>query len=300
MSESPITNEMLEHYWEHGYTMVRGLFSPELTESYRAHFEDIVSGEVEPSEGMLVMRDIMVAKGAVETKTRAEEIAKVQDFENDELLYSYVTHTALLDCVERFVGHDVFTLHTMLINKPPNVDGRHPLHQDLLYFPFRPADKIVAGWTALERITVQNGCLTVVPGSHKHGLLKHENPDWEYLNGGYFGAEGAGENSERVYLEMEPGDTVFFHPILLHGSGRNKTQGFRRAISAHFASTNCQWEWTIDEVNRKYKIVRGEHAGECWQSSDASSGKRDNTINPMDYLPSGLRRPGNRPPSEQN
>jgi phytanoyl-CoA hydroxylase len=288
MSESAITDEMLDQYWEHGYTLARGLYDDDLVSSYRDRFAGIVDGDIEPSDGMLVMRDIMVAKGAVEPKTRAEGVAKVQDFEGDEVLYSYVTHEPLLDCVERFVGHDVFTLHTMLINKPPNVDGRHPLHQDLLYFPFRPADKIVAAWTALERITKENGCLSIVPGSHKHGLLRHENPDWEYLNGAYFGAEGVGADTERIYLEMEPGDTVFFHPIVLHGSGRNKTQGFRRAISAHFASTACTWEWTMDEFDRKYQIVRGANAGESWQRGNNPAGK---SINPLDYLPAG---PGSR------
>ena len=83
---------------------------------------------------------------------------------------------------------------------------------------------------------------------------------------------------------MEPGDTVFFHPILLHGSGRNKTQGFRRAISAHFASTECNWEWTIDEFAfRQYKIVRGEGRGGWWQKPENPVAK---TVNPLDYFPS--------------
>ncbi len=37
-------------------------------------------------------------------------------------------------------------------------------------------------------------------------------------------------------LVMEAGGTVFFHPLLLHGSGRNRSSGYRRAISAHYAS----------------------------------------------------------------
>ena len=285
MSEPLITDEMLEQYQDHGYTLVRGVFEPELIESYQKRFAAIVNGEIEPAEGMLVMRDIMIAKGAVKPKTRAEEIAKVQDFENDEVLYSYVTNQRLLDCVERLIGREVFTLHTMLINKPPNVDGRHPLHQDLLYFPFRPADKIAAGWTALQPIHKENGCLTVVPGSHKQGLLKHENPDWEYLNGAYFGAQGVGEHTERVYVEMEAGDTVFFHPELLHGSGRNKTQGFRRAISAHFASTECSWAWTFEDFNRKFKIVRGEGAGSWWQGPRRAG---EEAVNPGDYFPDNV------------
>ena len=173
----------------------------------------------------------------------------------------------------------------MLINKPPNVDGRHPVHQDLLYFPFRPADRIVASWTALERVTKENGCLVVVPGSHRGELLTHENPpDIEDLNLGYFGAADIGDQLERrVHLEMEPGDTVFFHPVLLHGSGRNRTQGFRRAISAHYTALDVEWVWKqADFAARNYRIVRGPRAGERWagaRTKDASA-----EIDPRDLI----------------
>jgi hypothetical protein len=46
-------------------------------------------------------------------------------------------------------GREVLSIHTLLINKPPGVDGRHPLHQDLFHFPFRPADAIIATRTAI-------------------------------------------------------------------------------------------------------------------------------------------------------
>ena len=71
-------------------------------------------------------------------------------------------------------------LQVKLINKPPDtgsLSSRHPLHQDLHYFPFRPADRICAAWTAMEKITAENGCLIVLPGSHKSTLQKHDYPD---------------------------------------------------------------------------------------------------------------------------
>ena len=284
MSQNPISDEMLDHYWEHGFVVAPKLLPDADLERWKARLADIVEGRVEPSEGMLVMKDVMVAKGAVAPGTEMEAIAKIQDYENDPVLDSYTTHDAILDCVERFIGHDVQTIHTMLINKPPNVDGRHPLHQDLLYFPFRPADRIVASWTALERVTKENGCLVAIPGSHKGELLEHENPDFEYLNGGYFGASGVEEvMGKRVHLEMEAGDTVFFHPILLHGSGRNRTDGFRRAISAHYTALDVEWAWTkLDGAYRRhYRIVRGARAGERWEGPERKEGQ----INPLEYLP---------------
>ena len=72
----------------------------------------------------------------------------------------------------------------MLINKPPDsgkLTSRHPMHQDLQFFPFRPADYICCAWTAMEWVHRGNGCLVVVPGSHRDPgrLLEHEYPKWE-------------------------------------------------------------------------------------------------------------------------
>jgi phytanoyl-CoA hydroxylase len=276
--------EALESYWKHGYVVVRGLIPQGDLDRWLARLDDIVEGRVPKAEGMLVMKDVMVAKGKVAPGRRLEAVAKIQDYENDPVLDGYTTHPRVLDAIECIVGRDVQTIHTMLINKPPNVDGRHPIHQDLLYFPFRPADRIVASWTAMEPVTKENGCLVVLPGSHRGELLPHENPpDIEDLNLAYFGAAGIGDQLDRrVHLEMAPGDTVFFHPVLLHGSGRNRTQGFRRAISAHYTALDVEWVWKQPDTGRRYRIVRGPRAGERW--AGARTRDADAEIDPADFV----------------
>ncbi|XP_023367108.1 phytanoyl-CoA dioxygenase, peroxisomal [Otolemur garnettii] len=57
----------------------------------------------------------------------------------------------------------------------------------------------------------------------------------------FHGIQDLEDSGARVHLVMEKGDTVFFHPLLIHGSGQNKTQGFRKAISCHFASSDCHY-----------------------------------------------------------
>ena len=256
-----------KQYDEQGFLLVKGLFEPAELEPWRRRFQDIVEGRVPAAERMLVMKDVMIAKGVVEAESKLAAVAKIQDFHQDPVLFDgYCRSPKLLRYVEGICGPDIKSIHNMLINKPPGVDGRHPLHQDLLYFPFRPADEIVGTWTALDPATRENGCLVVVPGSHKGELLEHENPGWEYVNFLYVGAKGAGEATQRVHLEMEPGDTVFFHPLLLHGSGRNRSPGFRVAISAHFASARCRYLPGHAPLPgggfRPYLLVQGrEHEG---------------------------------------
>lgn len=75
------------------------------------------------------------------------------------------------------------------------------------------------------------------------------------VNKMYHGITDYDPSHPRVHLEMQAGDTVFFHPLLIHGSGRNRTQGFRKAISCHYASSHCHY---IDVEGTSQDIVLRE------------------------------------------
>jgi len=222
--------------------VIKKLYPESALEAYRKRFVAIANEEVERAPTMLMMRDVAIAKA----KGKGEmAITKIQDWQDDEVLFQYVTDPHIVEYIEAIVGPNFKSIHTMLINKPPDVgvgSSRHPLHQDLWYFPFRPSDRICASWTAMQKITRANGCLCVDPGTHIPGILHmHEYPKDGIVNKAYHGIQGMTEADtiSLLHLEMEPGDTVFFHPLLVHGSGRNLTNGFRKAISAHYASTDC-------------------------------------------------------------
>ncbi|XP_059893910.1 phytanoyl-CoA dioxygenase, peroxisomal isoform X1 [Gadus macrocephalus] len=227
-------------YEKNGFVVIKNLVSKEDIDRFRGAFERICRREVSPP-GLLVMRDVAIASSEFVPDQKA--VTKIQDYQEDPELFRYCTLPEVLQYVECFVGEDIMAMHTMLINKPPDAGkktSRHPLHQDLHYFPFRPVDKIVCAWTAMEHITRQNGCLVVLPGTHTGTLKEHDYPEWEGgVNKMYHGVRDFDPELPRVHLEMEKGDTVFFHPLLIHGSGMNQTTGFRKAISCHYASAHC-------------------------------------------------------------
>ena len=81
--------------------------------------------------------------------------------QDDEVLFSYTSHPAVAKYVEAIIGEDFKSVHTMLINKPPEGvrsgeeqqkfagSSRHPPHQDLWYFPFRPVSFCIGTWRAV-------------------------------------------------------------------------------------------------------------------------------------------------------
>ena len=233
-----LTDAQLQSYQSDGFVLLKGLIDQASLDRYDKRFLEFVNGTATPPEHMTLMRDVMIAKGVVEPATPAHAINKLLRFEEDPELFGFTQHPALLEAVGDLIGAELYTLVTNVFNKPPGIDGRHPLHQDLRYFQLRPADSIVGVWTAILPATRDSGCLAVIPGSHRGPLLDHKNPDWEYVNFAFYGVDT--DAQARVHVEMQPGDTLLFHPLVIHGSGRNTTDGFRRAISTHYASASCE------------------------------------------------------------
>ena len=247
-----LTTAQRDHYWDHGYVVLPQLFAADLLQAFNERFCKLVLDESARSETMVLMRDVMIAKGAVQPASPLHAINKLMNFEGDPVLDGFTFHGPLLAVVRALLGEAIYSVSTNVFNKPPNVDGRHPMHQDLRYFRFRPADGVVGVWTALLPASRETGCLAVLPGSHRGGLLTHGTPEWEYVNRGFFSVDI--DREARVHVELSPGDTLLFHPLLVHGSGRNRSAQFRRAVSTHFVSAGCESpgrDWRIGTQARR-------------------------------------------------
>nr|AFK11165.1 Phytanoyl-CoA dioxygenase, peroxisomal precursor [Callorhinchus milii] len=242
LEDGILSPQQRQFYEENGFLLIKNLVSEENLDLFRDEFEKICRKEFHVP-GLMVMRDVAISKSEFASDQRA--VSKIQDFQENETLFKYCCLPEILRYVESFTGPNIMAMHTMLINKPPDEGkktSRHPMHQDLHYFPFRPPDRIVCSWTAMERVERSNGCLVVLPGTHKSTLKQHVYPEWEGgVNKMYHGVQDYDPTHPRVHLVMEKGDTVFFHPLLIHGSGLNVTQGFRKAISCHYASADCYY-----------------------------------------------------------
>lgn len=268
--DNPVLSyEQRKFYEDNGYIVIRNLVPKEKLDVYRERFEQICRREVE-IPGLTIMRDVAIARS--EFVPGEQAVTKLQEFQNDDILFGYCELPEIIKYVQAFTGKEVKAMHTMLINKPPDPGkktSRHPLHQDLHYFPFRPADRVVCSWTAMQKVNRENGCLVVLPGTHKGELLQHDYPEWEGgVNKMYHGVRDFDPNAPRVHLPMDTGDTVFFHPLLIHGSGMNKTKGFRKSISCHYASADINYidvkgsiqdgvEKEVFEMVHKKLVARG-------------------------------------------
>ncbi len=131
---------------------------------------------------------------------------------------------------------------SMLFVKGPDMPGQ-AWHQDERYIPTRDRS-LVGAWIALDDATIDNGCLWVVPGSHRHGYLHptrpHDQPDEYDTSDCAFGFD----ESAGIPVEVAAGSVVFFNGYLLHRSLRNRTDGFRRALVNHYLNAWSLLPWS--------------------------------------------------------
>jgi len=128
--------------------------------------------------------------------------------------------------------------HTKLMQKEPKVGGAWEWHQDYGYWyknQFLYPDQLASVMIALTEATRKNGCLQVIRGSHKLGRVNHGfageqvGADMEMVN-------HALSTMEHVYVEIQPGDALFFHSNVLHRSEANTSDHPRWSIISCYNS----------------------------------------------------------------
>ncbi len=164
-----------------------------------------------------------------------------------QLMFDTLSHPETVDVLTKVIGPNVKSMQSMLFIKASGKPGQ-AWHQDEFYIPTRDRS-LLGAWLALDDATVENGCLWVIPGSHKHGILwpQHQQRDSRF--------DCAGEatffpysDEDAVPVEVKRGSLVFFNGYLLHRSLPNYAPtGFRRSLVNHYMSAESLLPWFVQE-----------------------------------------------------
>jgi phytanoyl-CoA hydroxylase len=153
----------------------------------------------------------------------------------DALTGEWAMQGTLLRIVEQLIDDKPVLRQTMLYFKPPGGRGQ-ALHQDEQYITIEP---LIGVWVALDKSDKTVGQMVVVPGSHKRGLLQVEAADTSIS---FTAVQSAmPEDVEEFYVDMEPGDALFFDGKTIHGSYMNETHDrWRRSFICHYIGEHAK------------------------------------------------------------
>lgn len=154
-----------------------------------------------------------------------------------DIAYKIATNKELLDSVEALLGPNILLYNTSFVIKEPNSKAHISWHQDLTYWGFND-DKQVAAWIALSDATEENGCMHMIPGSHKGGQLPHRTTkDSNNLLHHGQTIEGASEEQSRC-IPLKAGETSLHHGWTMHTSYPNKSDDRRIGLTINYISTD--------------------------------------------------------------
>jgi len=154
-----------------------------------------------------------------------------------EMAYKLATNKELLDSVEALLGPNILLYNTSFVIKEPNSKAHISWHQDLTYWGFND-DKQVAAWIALSDATEENGCMHMIPGSHKGGQLPHRTTkDSNNLLHHGQTIEGVSEEQSRC-IPLNAGEASLHHGWTMHTSYPNKSDDRRIGLTINYISTD--------------------------------------------------------------
>ena len=235
------SDDRLQEFRRRGYLRLGKLLTDEELSALRVRIDEIMLGTAPaPYDRMLMQLD--PATNPPEHKRRRSTghkgatlaYRKIQDLELDPLFRAYLQRPLFAALCRRVYreGRAISCFRAMFMNKPAGAGTDLVWHQDR--WTDLDRDPQIAVWTALDPASIANGCVQIIPGSHR----RLRNPS----NGSGFLSDqqraelerliAAGDPEHRpLHLELAAGEVVLLHNWTLHRSGTNATAIPRRAFS---------------------------------------------------------------------
>lgn len=200
--------------------------------------------------------EVTLFRGALESIADNCGEGSLKRFDSLHLFFDWahrlVTHDALLNAVEDVLGGDILIDGTLVFYKPPQDSSYVSWHQDSVYSGWHLTPSTSA-WIALTASHRANGCMRVIPGSHKQGLVSHVNirDDSNLVARGERVETGVDE-SQAVDVVLQPGEMSLHHSTIIHGSNANTSDEPRIGFIVRFVTNR------ITNRDRPLLRVRGE------------------------------------------
>ncbi|MBI3831948.1 MAG: phytanoyl-CoA dioxygenase family protein [Planctomycetes bacterium] len=242
-----ITPAHVAFYKEYGFLVHENAFDPDEIDELNRDTAKICRGEYGAVKGGWVAGTEGIDPAASAGQSDDEVIKKFLcihfPHKISQTMLKSITHRSFVHVLTNIIGPNVKCMQSMLFVKAAGKPGQ-AWHQDEFYIPTRDRS-LTGGWIAMDDATVENGCLWVIPGSQKQGVLwpQHTHTDRRF--------DCAGESFQFPYtdddavpVEVKRGSVVYFNGYLLHRSLPNlKKTGFRRALVHHFMSAESLLPW---------------------------------------------------------
>ncbi len=228
-----ITADQVAFYRKNGYVALEGVFDQAAIDA----MQKVTDGFIEQAKSATESDDVLDLGPGHSAET--PQLRRIRDPEKQHEVYAKAhTDPLLLEILAYLLGPDIRAHSTKLNLKEPGAPTAVEWHQDWAYGGSTNDDILTVG-IALDDISVANGCLLVVPGSHKGKIWNH------YQGEEFVGAvtDPAFDPSRAVPIELKAGGVSIHNIRLLHGSAPNSSSIPRRLLLLSYSAADS-WPLT--------------------------------------------------------
>lgn len=219
-----LSQEQLDQMQRDGFVVLPNLFT-------RAEMDQLASDieqYVERHERELA------AIGGESGINRAKQISFTSHLaEQDETIRRFCLRQEIAELSSQLLGPDVDLYWNQSVFKHPETEQIFPWHQDDAYTPVKPAPYLTL-WLAISDATEENGCISVLPGSHRNGLVPHVQTPYGWA------CHSPEDPDQGMLVPVTAGSLVVFWSMTMHKSGPNLSKDIRKAYVIQYANAGLR------------------------------------------------------------
>ncbi|MFE5320598.1 phytanoyl-CoA dioxygenase family protein [Paenibacillus sp. NPDC056579] len=274
-----LTSEQIEQFRINGFIKGDVVLSENEVEVLREELDAVIDGKSVKKPAL--QRDLLNDKNpdyGMKMSTTGTVIQIVNIWMASDAFYRHAANSVICEEIAQLCDTDTVRIwHDQIQYKPPVIGGPTRWHQDHPLWPIIQPPDLVSAWVALDDATIENGCMWMVPGSHRWGnhqpylaadanfMPVHRRP--ELL------PPDAEINA--VPFEIKKGQVGYHHSMTWHGSPHNRSERKRRAIAVHYMPGYTRYEPVGNHVMNNYievepgAVLQGPHFPVVYPASQA-------------------------------
>ena len=235
-----ITAGQQQQFEDVGYFVLENVFT-------QAEMDEI-AGYIEAFQRCAEER--LKAKGGAEGISRAGEIVFDSHLaEQDENIRAFCKREEFVAITTQMLGPNIDLYWNQSVFKGPEGTKEFPWHQDDGYTSVDPSPYLTL-WLALNDATPENGCISVLPASHKRGLVEHRPSPIGLV------CHELDDPDQGLRVPVKGGSMAVFSSLTMHKSGPNSTQGTRKAYVIQYSHAGLKNACTGEVLPDKIPVAR--------------------------------------------